>query len=87
MITFDIYIPGYAVTNDVMVTIIEIIDGDWTRNYDIVQHGDGGRTGDVWLWVHPVEDAERMEPNPIRHWINEDGVLVLSEEVTWDWKV
>lgn len=86
MIRFELNDSSYAITSDVMATIVRIIDNDWTRDYDIVEHNEGQRSGDVWLWVHPVEDMESMDENPIRHWITEDGECVLSEEVTWDWK-
>jgi hypothetical protein len=86
MIRFELNDTSYAVTNDAMATMVRIMAEDWSRDYDIVEHNESGKRTDAWLWVHPVEDADAPDENPIRHWITEDGEVVLSEEVTWDWK-
>jgi hypothetical protein len=69
MIRFELNDTSYAVTNDAMATMVRIMAEDWSRDYDIVEHNESGKRTDAWLWVHPVEDADAPDENPIRHWI------------------
>jgi hypothetical protein len=73
----------FTITADQFAKVVELIAGDYTADYDIVE---GDTNGIIWLWVHSAEDADEPDENPSRHWIDVDGTVSLSEEVTWDWK-
>jgi hypothetical protein len=82
MITFDFEQLPTAVTNDQFSAIHTIIEGaGWDLDYDVIDNTD--TPGIIWLWqfAHDKENG-----NPTRHWIEPDGIVSLSEEVTWDWK-
>lgn len=78
MIRFEFNVLPNEVTNDQFEKISDIIALDRGLNYDVIE----GEEARIWLWVHPFDE----EQNPIRHWIDVDGNVTLSEEVTWDWK-
>lgn len=78
MISFEFNELPNVMTNDQFSTIADIVAKDVGLNYDVVE----GEVARIWLWVHPFDEAQ----NPTRHWIDVDGNVTLSEEVTWDWK-
>ena len=82
MIRFELNNPAqFALTNDQFSAIHTIIDGaGWDLDYDIIE---GDTAGIIWLWQHPVDPDFGT---PTRHWIEPDGIVSLSEDVTWDWK-
>ena len=82
MIKFEFDTQPAAVTNDQFSAIHTLIEeGGWDLDYDVIDNTD--TPGIVWLWQHPHNPEMG---NPTRHWIEPDGIVSLSEEVTWDWK-
>jgi hypothetical protein len=72
--------PTFAITNDQLSAVVDLItEAGWDLDYDIVE---GDTDGIVWLWEHRHDG----ESNPTRHWIESDGRVTLSEDVTWDWR-
>jgi hypothetical protein len=84
MIKIDGNKPGtVTITNDQLNAVVDIItEAGWDLDYDIVE---GDSNGIVWLWEHR-HPGSGDPGNPTRHWIETDGQIRLSEEVTWDWK-
>ena len=81
MISFEPNTLHFTITNDQLATILRLVEeAGWHLNYDIIEHD--ASKGVVWLWAHHENHGGRF---PVRHWIEVDGKVILSEDVDWDW--
>lgn len=76
MIRIEPNTPNWALTNDQFCTIAGLIQQDAALDYDITEH-DAPNSDIVWLYVYP-EGAL-----PVRHWIEIDGSVSLTEDCDW----
>lgn len=80
MIKFEINEFPFALTNDQLNTIVDMVNEyGWDLDYDVVE-GDNKDAPHIKLWVH------EKDTTPTRIWIGQDGQIGLREDVDWDWK-
>lgn len=83
MIRFEFEPPRQQITNDQMARIFELmVHHGWDLEYDVVAHDHEDNHDAVHLWVH--SDLEDEQPTRIH--IRNDGDVMLTETVDWDWK-